>query len=231
MDTPRPSTGLRQNHGGVADYVSPGVTHRPLLLGFTPSTFESLAFIASGSTSIILFLLIYRPGSQPVTTLFFDELTSALEMLVIYSCQLIIAGDINIHVEDTSDPHTISLMNILLSFDLIQHISVPTHVSEGTLDLVITHQDQMLTDVCVDPPDIISDHSLVVWKLPLNRRRPIYIHHRFRDWRRVNRTLFRAALLDSALCRPPPDATSTELFDIYHRELSLLADNFARCIH
>jgi len=43
-------------------------------------------------------LLIYRPGSVVVTDAFFTELSAYLEVFALYKCQILVAGDFNIHV-------------------------------------------------------------------------------------------------------------------------------------
>jgi len=55
---------------------------------------------------------------------------------------------------------------------------VPTHRAGGTLHLVITRSDQLIDNLTVQPPDILSDHSLLSWEyhwtcclqLPLTER-------------------------------------------------------------
>ena len=68
-----------------------------------PTTFESISFTFGKGSSTIAVLLIHRPGSSAPTKLFFDELTSYLEMFVLYKCHIVVAGDMNIHVDDSND--------------------------------------------------------------------------------------------------------------------------------
>ena len=44
---------------------------------------------------------IYRPGSAPLTNIFFDELSTVLQLLMTYSCPVIVCGDYNVHVDIT----------------------------------------------------------------------------------------------------------------------------------
>ena len=46
---------------------------------------------------------IYRPGSAAIADVFFTELTKYLEVVALYKCQIVIAGDFNIHVEKDND--------------------------------------------------------------------------------------------------------------------------------
>ena len=76
------------------------------------------------------------------------------------------AGVFNIHVERPDDSHAMRLREVLSSFDCVQHVPHnPTHRDEGTLDLVITKSEQVVNDITVNPPDMISDHSIISWRL------------------------------------------------------------------
>jgi len=96
-----------------------------------------------------------------------DELSSVLEVLVAFSCPVLIGGDINIHVDDDGDADTRHLHELLTSFDITQHIVTATHRCGHTLDVVMTFADCRLDGVSVDPPGVLSDHSLVVCRLPV----------------------------------------------------------------
>ena len=74
------------------------------------------------------------------------------------------------------------------------------HRQGGTLDLVVTKSEQVLTELTVDPPCIISDHSVISWRFPLSIEPRIVINREVRAWSKVNQDSFRAALLESELC-------------------------------
>jgi len=89
----------KQNHGGVAAVISDALDYRQLPVPFNPTTFESVAFTVGSLDSTVAVLLIYRPGSSAVTDAFFTELSTYLEVFALYKCQILVAGDFNIHVE------------------------------------------------------------------------------------------------------------------------------------
>jgi len=64
-------------------------------LDHSPSTFEYLYGYAADSHFVMLG--IYRPGSDPPTTKFFDELSAVFEQLVSYRCPVVICRDCNVH--------------------------------------------------------------------------------------------------------------------------------------
>ena len=189
-----------------------------------PTSFESLTFSATSGQSTVVVLLIYRPGSSAVTDVFFNELTSILETLFVFKCQILISGDLNIHVEKTDDVAAVKLATLLASFDCVQHVSQPTHAAGGILDLVITRSDQKLCGIDVDPHGIISDHGLVTFNLALDVQCPINEQRTVRNWKKVDRTLFRQAINESLLTQMPDDASSDELFTAYHTVLTSLVD-------
>jgi exonuclease III len=102
------------------------------------NTFEALAVQLTLGAQLIIILVIYRPGSEKVCSLFFDELSAVLETLVVFSCPVIIGGDFNIKVNLTEDASARRLSELLACFDMVQHVKGPTHCRGNTLDLVIT---------------------------------------------------------------------------------------------
>ena len=62
------------------------------------------------------------------------------------------------------DPAGSDFLDLIASFDCVQNVPLePTHRDGGTIDPVITKSDQTLDNLKIDPPDVISDHSLVSW--------------------------------------------------------------------
>ena len=187
----------------------------------TVTSFEYVCFTLTGRASTVVTLLVYRTG--PVTDTFYKELSSLLEVVAVF------AGDFNIHVEKHDDPEAIRLHELLTSFDCVQKVpAVPTHRAGGTLDLIITKSDQPVDSITVQPPDILSDHSLLSWKLPLDLPPPITINREIRRWKKLDVDEFRTALLQSELCNATKRPQSAdEFFQQYHDVLQRLADQFA----
>jgi len=192
------------------------------------STFEAVCAKLTTATGSIVILNLYRPGSSKPAALFFEELSAVLETLVVLSCPVVIGGDFNIPMQNTDDPHTRRLGDLLTSFDMVQHVRGATHRCGNTLDLVMTFTDRQLDSVNVDPAGAISDHSLVVCSLPIAVDPPPVAERIVRGWRRVNRDKLRRMLEDSPLCRPvPADADVDQLFATYDAVLRDVADQLA----
>ena len=106
---------------------------------------------------------VYRPGSQSVSSLFFYEFVSLLEQISLFKCPIVVCGDFNIHVDDTTDLHAVRFLQLLESFACRQHVDTLTHIAGHTLDLVITRRESAVHMVKVR--DLISDHFLIAFKL------------------------------------------------------------------
>ena len=115
--------------------------------------------------------------------MFYDELSSMLELLVLYSCPIVITGDLNIHLDDPDDVNTAKLRNLLDSFALIQSVREPTHLLGRTLDVVITRSDLQMPVVWVGLPGEISDHSLLLVSLQLPQAPVRFIDVTSRAWK------------------------------------------------
>ena len=145
-------------HGGIAVFHRRRFTRKKIDLP-PLSTFEGLCVRLSADGESETLLTIYRPRSARVTSAFFDELTTVLESLVLQSRPVIVGGDINIHVDDAAD--AARLVALFDAFDLQQHVAGANHNLGGTLDIVATLSGYCVDSLAVDPPGVISDHSLI----------------------------------------------------------------------
>ena len=193
------------------------------------ATFEAICIRLTTSSGPVVLLNIYRPGFVRPTASFFDELSSVLlEVLVAFSCPVLIGGDINIHVNDDGDADARHLHELLTTFDITQHIDTATHRCGHTLDVVMTFTNCKPDSVSVDPPGVLSDHSLVVCRLPVAVDPAPLTEGLVRAWRQVDRDDLRRAPEDSMLCQPiPDDANVDELFSTYDSVLRDIANRFA----
>ena len=210
----RKSGGTRQNHSGVAAIVSSNLKFCMIHSTISFATFESMAFTLSSETSTVAVLLMCRPGSQKVTIEFFNEVTPYLEAMSTYTCQLVIAGDLNINVADSNCRNASRLIDLFTSVDCVQKVAGETQVRGGILDHVVTRSSDAISDFYVGPPRAISDHSLITWTLPFFQRHPIAERKALRSWKRVDRNRLRHSILNSELCAEIPQTSTAEyLFD------------------
>ena len=93
------NTSLFTNHGGVCSFYH-GTLHAKRIIFADYLTFEYVAVYLTGSTLTLLFIILYRPGSVTASVQFFDEISYLLEHASVYSSSLIVAGDINNHLDE-----------------------------------------------------------------------------------------------------------------------------------
>ena len=85
------------NHGSIAVISRPGIRISKMSMRLFLPTFEHMCCrVTSGGTSMILAVL-YRPGSRPPTSEFFEELIKYLELLSTFDLPVTVTGDFNIH--------------------------------------------------------------------------------------------------------------------------------------
>ena len=144
------------NHGGLAFVLCDSIKIHKRAFDVSVSTFEYLCGYVTGVDGQFMLLGVYRPGSQAVSDAFLDDLSAVLEQLAVYNCPVVVCGDFNIHVDRSDDKHAVQLLQLLQTFDMVQHVTEPTHIAGHTLDLVIARQDTAIDRLHV--ATFISDH-------------------------------------------------------------------------
>ena len=191
------------------------------------TTFEFIAVYMSGSRRHALVLVVYRPGTAAAPIKFFDEFADLLERISLFSCPLLILGDINIHLDIADDDNTVAFMSLLDQHSLTQHIAAATHRGGHTLDIVVTRSDRPITTLDIGRPRIFSDHSFITAEIDLQFQHGQAVQEiRRRHWRRMNFD----QLCDDIACSdllvdPPSDAVG--LFTCYNETLQALIDKHA----
>jgi len=117
----------------------------------TFSTFEAVAASAHPAGFNATVVAVYRPGSRSMMQSFFNDFSDLLERLTTLSAPLMIVGDFNIHVDDSTDIHAGKLHDIIASHSLHQHVTSSTHTQGHTLK----HDNQTTSVHPVDPPDSV----------------------------------------------------------------------------
>ena len=113
---------------------------------------------------------------------------------------LLIVGDFNYHVEDTSDSEACSFNTLIDSFGLIQHVTDITHRSGHTLDLMLSrsHDSLVLPTRSVDYG--FPDHFPVLAHLSL-RKPPLPTREvTYRKLKTITKEVLLDAISTSALC-------------------------------
>ena len=92
-----------------------------------------------------------------------------MERNITNRAEFILLGDFNIHINKLHDEKAVTFCDFLSSFGLQNHILFPTHKSQNTLDLVITHENVNIVSNFVQG-EMISDHFAVLFDLHIPSR-------------------------------------------------------------
>jgi len=90
-----------------------------------------------------ILLGVYRPGSQALSAVFFNDLSAVFDQYPAVVCD-----DFSIHVDVHDDTHALRLTKLLQCYGFIQHVAQPTHKNGHTLDL-ITRDETTIRDLHV----------------------------------------------------------------------------------
>ena len=158
--------------------------------GMVFESFEYIMHLVKVGLKLIRIVTIYRPPPSSTNGLtmskFTAEFTMFLEHLLLLPGQIVILGDFNFHIDDSSNVHASEFLELLDVFNLTQHVDKPTHKHGHILDLIITDQgEDLIKDIQVYIP-WISDHSLVSFNLtvpkPVSSRKTVVS----RNWKSVD---------------------------------------------
>ena len=115
------------------------------------------------------FVVIYRPPPSKKNNLssamFLEEFSRFCEQLTLDGRPLIICGDFNYHINNSSNSEARQFIDLLESTNLFQHVSGSTHRRGHTLDLIITRNDESLIKEVEILHATYSDHRVVTCKL------------------------------------------------------------------
>ena len=170
-------------------------------------------------------MLIYRPGSEDVTTEFFTELSDVLDRLVTFVDPVLIVGDINIRLDRPTNPNACQFTDIVAAHGLCSHVTSATHNQGGALDIVVTRDE--LPAPIVEVLDVgLSDHRLLQWSTVFTRPSPVYSSVTSRPWSKLDPAVFRSAPISSSLCRPDcwTELGVGDLAQLYNDEITAVLD-------
>ena len=202
--------------------------------------FEYLECTADVQSTILRIFVIYRPPPTKRNGLsvrsFFFEFQNLLDASATINEDLMIVGDLNFHVDDSTNKDAILFSRILDSYNLLQHVKEPTHIKGHTLDLFITRNScSIVGKVTVIDPGLsdrygssAGDHFAISAKLNISKPDVVHKVVSFRGLHSVSIDDFRSDIEVSDLCSPTSESTSNdELIDRYNKTLYDLVDKHA----
>ena len=106
------------------------------------SSMELVMFtISRKNQQTIIICIIYRSPNLYFQNFLIDFTTYISPNI---TCNTIILGDFNIHVNKSNLSSSIDFQELLVNNQINQHIDFPTHTCGNTLDLIITKLDSTL---------------------------------------------------------------------------------------
>ena len=163
-------------YGGVCIFFKSIFQSRQLELP-TLSSFEAVAVQLCDTRTCVIVINIYRPPSEDVED-FLTEFNQLLcDLSRTFLCPVIIAGDINIHLEKPNKLTPARLIKLLYIHRLYQNIKLCTHFRGGILDVVITDEKGIVTDIKLQevPHQDVSDHDVIMfsYKVQVKRKKQV----------------------------------------------------------
>ena len=164
-------------------------------------------------------------GSNGLKTgTFYEEFSEYLEKLSCASGKVIILGDFNINCLDTRGFAYKRFMDILETFDCVQHIDKPTHNSGHLLDYIITRKDNSgMSNLYVS--DFINDHRALHVSLTCSSTHPERKQIEARSLKRIQCDVLEADLIGVNIDRECTDVNL--VVRQYDASLSSLLDKHA----
>jgi len=123
------------NHGGVTIIARDGLQLVKIENLGIYTTFEYVCGRVTSHRSNVCMLLIYRQGSKPLTTTFFDEFETVVGGISMFTGAFQITGDTNVRLDRPLEPHSLRYMQILSNLNMRQHVVEKTHSQGAHLTL------------------------------------------------------------------------------------------------
>ena len=205
-------------------------------------TFEAMQCDVSNKKKTLSIIVLYRPPPSPANQLktsdFFREFPDFLEELVMKPGQFIILGDLNFHMDVAEDNDARRFHDLLHSFDMHQHIKVPTHKFGHTLDVVITRsQDNDLiipNSTFVRDPQLITNdgkpskgHFAILFKLWFGVNRKTMTTLSYRNLKSIDIEAFKLDIQLSQLKDLPNISDVDVMMEMYNSTLTEIFDKHA----
>ena len=193
-------------------------------------SFEHLeCVLKSPSNGLIRLISVYRSCTARLSNIsdFLKDFDDYLDSLTHLPGKVIIAGDFNIHVEDPSNADAIKFMSLLSDYDFTQHVNSSTHISGGTLDLILT-RDNAFDNVDVgslicEETITTSDHYFISFSCSFSHERgPHRIVRSGRLIKDIDLDMFKHDLLQSDINHPDMYVDCESATILCNRELGKL---------
>ena len=179
----------RVTRGGGVGFIYNSKFKAKLDISLKFTSFECQTVLLDASSFTFRFVIIYRipPNSKNKIqkSTFIEELGDLLEATATLSGKLMLLGDFNVHLDNSSDPEGRQLTSLLASFGMEQHVTDATHVDGHTLDLVVSRVTDEVVQCCKVGP-FISDHNSILISLKSGKHHAIRKQTTFRKVKSID---------------------------------------------
>ena len=157
------------------------------------ASFESLRADIVHNNKYWRLIVVYKPPPSKRHRLpfssFITDFTALLDQHVLFSGNIAIVGDFNVHWDDTSSSERKALADLLDHYDMKQVVSTETHQAGHTIDLVIVRSTETLVESAVTT-DLVSDHYALHCSLNLSKPKREYKVIRYRKLKSIDSVQF-----------------------------------------
>ena len=153
----------KETGGGVGIMLKLGMKHKHVPVKSYSSFELTVLKLFRNRGKPVLLVCLYRLLFVSVTV-FLDEIVDLLEYLASCPEELLLCGDINIHM-DEDELYSNRFKDIMDSFNMIQHIDFSTHKLGHTLDIVATTESKLFVSQFQAKENDVSDHFLIDFSL------------------------------------------------------------------
>ncbi|KAH9637965.1 hypothetical protein HF086_010133 [Spodoptera exigua] len=156
---PRPVSTRGGRGGGVAFYIRNGINAR-VRAHPEHSTVEQLWLGLTVNKTKLLIGTAYRPPWQDLE-LFLDAITASVSALGPYD-NIILLGDLNVNLLNSNSSKTRQLMDFFGNFNLVQTVTVATHLVNDSCSLIdIICTDALTRNVEVNHISELGHHAFI----------------------------------------------------------------------
>jgi hypothetical protein len=214
--------------GGLGVLYKPEYTIKTVKSGENKS-FQFMECLVKTDSSSFVVVCLYRPPtsqSNPVPfSVFLVEFDEYLpELLSEYGDPLIL-GDFNVHVNDNNNYDNRKFSEILSTYNLQQHVKVPTHTAGHTLDLLITKCNSKYSLTSPTSDFFILDHSFISTHMNIIKASVVRKTISYRRIKQINNEVFRLDL--SYICKDLLTCSPTDLPFQYNTKLREMLNKHA----
>lgn len=216
----------KEEGGGVGILVKSGTNFKQIKQNEF-SSFEKVTLrIQMTQRKSFLMVSIYRVLFIPIN-IFLEEFVTFLETMITMKDDLLIAGDINIHMDDCTCTYAKKFQDILDSFNLVQHVKFITHIQGHTLDVIITYKDSPIVKNIEFEEYDISHHHLIKFKVEVEIELKIVKEIKFRKLKNIDSERFTRDIQNSFAITEKPFG---ELITSYNEKMQKIIDDHAPVI-